>query len=53
MPDVVDAGRAVAEQGWLDARTLGRAARSSTCGAQTLKRLWHWTARSGGPAPAG
>lgn len=44
---VVDAGRSIATQGWLDARIIGAARRSRTHEEQTLKRLWHCIARFG------
>jgi hypothetical protein len=47
--EVVAAGISVAEDGWLDARVIGIAARSVTHHPQTLKRLWHCTARFGHP----
>lgn len=46
-PDVVAAGLAVARDGWLDARIVGAAVRAGTHDPQTLKRLWHCTARFG------
>jgi Protein of unknown function (DUF3626) len=46
-PQVVDAGLAVAEGGWLDARIIGDAARRGTHPPQILKQLWHCTARYG------
>lgn len=49
-PDVVAAGRAVAQDGALDARIIGDAARAGTHDPQVLKRLWHCTARFGSPA---
>lgn len=49
-PGVVDAGRAIAAHGWLDARIIGGAARSEDLDDQTLKHLWHCTARYGRPA---
>lgn len=49
-PDVVEVARAVAEQGWLDASTIGAAARSRRYDDQSLKRVWHCTARFGHPA---
>lgn len=45
--DVVQAGRQVAEDGWLDARIIGDAVRAGCYDAQTLKRLWHCTTRYG------
>lgn len=51
---VVEVGRQVAAElapdGWLDARVFGDAVRSGRWDAQDLKRLWHCTARFGGPA---
>ena len=47
--EVVEAGRSVAVQGWLDARVIGSAAHSNRYDEQTLKRLWHCTARFGQP----
>lgn len=45
--NVVDAGLAIAEDGRLDARIIGDAARRGTHAPQTLKQLWHCTARYG------
>jgi hypothetical protein len=45
--DVVAAGVAVAEAGWLDARIVGRAVQAGRFDAQTLKRVWHCVARFG------
>ncbi len=47
---IVDAARSSAEQGWLDARIIGAAIRSGAYDDQTLKRVWHCTARFGHPA---
>ncbi|RCK69484.1 DUF3626 domain-containing protein [Desertihabitans brevis] len=48
--EVVRVGREVAEDGWLDARLVGRAAARGRHDPQLLKRLWHCVARFGGPA---
>jgi hypothetical protein len=45
--DVVLVGRAVAEDGWIDARMIGDAVRAARADPQVLKRLWHCTARFG------
>jgi hypothetical protein len=45
--DVVAAGIAIADAGWLDARVIGNAAREQRYDAQMLKRIWHCTARFG------
>jgi hypothetical protein len=45
--DVVRAGKAIAEDGWLDARVIGDAVRGGRHDPQTLKRVWHCTARFG------
>lgn len=47
--EVVEAGRSVAARGWLDAYLIGTAVRLGTTDEQTLKRLWHCTARFGHP----
>jgi hypothetical protein len=46
-PNVVRAGVEIAENGWLDARIIGDAARQGRHPAQTLKQVWHCTARYG------
>ena len=46
---VVDAGCPIAAHGWLDAQIIGEAARSGILDEQTLKRIWHCTARYGHP----
>ena len=46
-PHVVQAGLDIAEHGWLDARIIGDAVRRSSHPPQTLKQLWHCTARYG------
>lgn len=48
-PDIVEAGRSIAEQGWLDARVIGVAVQSAAVDRTTLKRVWHCTARFGSP----
>jgi hypothetical protein len=48
-PHVVDAGLEIAEDGWLEARIIGDAARRGIFAPQTLKQLWHCTARYGEP----
>lgn len=45
--DVVRAGTEIAEDGWLDARIIGDAVRAGRVDGQTLKRVWHCTARYG------
>jgi hypothetical protein len=47
--DVVRAGEEIAEDGWLDARVIGDAVRDGRHDPQTLKRVWHCTARFGLP----
>jgi hypothetical protein len=49
-PHVVQAGLDIAENEWLDARIIGDAARRGNYPPQTLKQLWHCTARYGRPA---
>jgi hypothetical protein len=49
-PHVVQAGLDIAQHGWLDARIIGDAVRRSAYPPQTLKQLWHCTARYGQPA---
>lgn len=49
-PEVVALGRAVAQDGALDARIIGDAVRAGGHDPQSLKRLWHCTARFGRPA---
>ena len=47
---VVQAGLDIAEHGWLDARIIGDAVPRRAYSPQTLKQLWHCTARYGQPA---
>jgi hypothetical protein len=47
--EVVAAGRAIAQDGVLDARVVGEAVADGRSDAQTLKRVWHCVARFGGP----
>jgi hypothetical protein len=47
--DVVDAGRIIAQDGVLDARVIGEAVVADRFDPQTLKRIWHCTARFGSP----
>ncbi len=51
-PEVVNFGRSVAEDGWLDARVVG-AAVSAGADPQLAKRLWHCVARFGQPTASG
>ncbi len=51
-PHVVRAGLAIAEQGRLDARIIGDAVRRAEFDPQTLKQVWHCTARFGAPLRA-
>ncbi|MFJ1759638.1 DUF3626 domain-containing protein [Amycolatopsis sp. NPDC088138] len=51
--DVVRAGKEIAERGWLDARVIGDAVRAGRHDPQTLKRVWHCTARFGLRGDAG
>ncbi|MDT7796912.1 MAG: hypothetical protein QOI78_345 [Actinomycetota bacterium] len=51
--DVVRAGKEIAEGGWLDARVIGDAVRAGRHDPQTLKRVWHCTARFGLRGDAG
>ncbi|HST82165.1 MAG TPA: DUF3626 domain-containing protein [Kineosporiaceae bacterium] len=46
-PQVVQAGLAIARDDWLDARIIGEAVREGRFDPQTLKRVWHCTARFG------
>lgn len=48
-PEVVALGARIAEQGWLDARVVGDAARTGRHDPQGLKRVWHCVARFGQP----
>jgi hypothetical protein len=48
-PRVVEVGRRVAVDGWLDAAVIGRAALAGIEDPQDLKRLWHCVARFGAP----
>ena len=48
-PHAGRAGREVGDHGWLDARIIGDAVRRGAHPAQTLKQLWHCTARYGRP----
>ncbi|MEV0901849.1 DUF3626 domain-containing protein [Actinoplanes sp. NPDC049802] len=51
-PEIVDAARAVSRDGVVDARLVGEAVRDGLFDGQTLKRVWHCTARFGRPAAA-
>jgi uncharacterized protein DUF3626 len=44
---VVQAGLEIAQNGWLDARTIGEAARQRRHDPQIVKQVWHCTARFG------
>lgn len=46
-PATIELARQVAEDGWLDARMIGDAARTDRAPAQDLKLLWHCVARFG------
>jgi hypothetical protein len=48
-PEVVELGARIADDGWLDARVVGDAARAGRYDAQWLKRVWHYVARFGQP----
>ena len=48
-PQVVDLGLRIADDGWLDARVIGDAARTGQHDPQGLKRVWHYVARFGQP----
>lgn len=52
-PEVAVAARAMARDGWLDARVVGDAARAGAHDQQTLKRVWHLVARFGAPVGTG
>ncbi|GAA4981226.1 DUF3626 domain-containing protein [Kineococcus glutinatus] len=52
-PEVVDAATGIARDGVLDARVIGEAVREGLADGQTLKRVWHCTARFGRPATDG
>ena len=45
--DVVRVGKEIAQDGVLDARVIGEAVRAGCHDPQTLKRVWHCTARFG------
>ena len=47
---IADLGVSLAQNGFLDARIIGDAARSGDYDAQELKRVWHCVARFGRPA---
>jgi hypothetical protein len=47
--EVVELGARVADDGWLDARVVGDAARTGRHEPQALKRVWHYVARFGRP----
>jgi hypothetical protein len=48
-PEAVTLGRQIAEDGRLDARVLGDAARAGAHHPQALKQVWHHVARFGSP----
>lgn len=49
-PRIVDVGRAVARDGVLDARVIGRAVLAGRHDPQDLKKVWHHVARFGAPS---
>ncbi|HEX5543533.1 MAG TPA: DUF3626 domain-containing protein [Micromonospora sp.] len=49
---IVDCGRTLAKQGYLDARIIGEAVNAGRYDEQTLKRVWHYVARFGESATA-
>jgi uncharacterized protein DUF3626 len=51
-PQFVALGAEIAVDGRLDPRILGDAARTGRHDPQSLKRVWHYLARFGAPAPA-
>jgi hypothetical protein len=51
-PRYVELGAALAEDGVLDPRMIGDAARTGRHDPQDLKKVWHLLARFGGPRPA-
>jgi hypothetical protein len=48
-PETVDVGRRIAEDGYVDARVIGRAAAAGAQDPQDLKKVWHCIARFGSP----
>lgn len=50
-PDIVEAAARIARNGILDAHIIGAAVREGLFDGQTLKRVWHCTARFGYPDP--
>ena len=52
-PEAIELGHQVAEQGHLDARIIGDAARTGSFHPQTVKQLWHLVARFGDPLEQG
>ncbi|WP_430786633.1 DUF3626 domain-containing protein [Actinoplanes sp. G11-F43] len=49
-PHIVDVASRIARDGVLDARIIGEALHGGLAGEQTLKRVWHYTARFGRPS---
>lgn len=49
-PQYVELGCEIAEEGWLNPRMIGDAARAGRFDAQSLKKVWHCLARFGAPA---
>ncbi|MEU4623406.1 DUF3626 domain-containing protein [Actinoplanes sp. NPDC023801] len=49
-PEFVELGTAIAVDGHLTPRIIGDAARTGRYDQQSLKRVWHYLARFGGPA---
>jgi len=52
-PSIVTAGCEIAENGMLNARIVGEAARVGRHDPRTLKRVWHYIARFGGSRSGG
>jgi len=52
-PEAIKLGHQVAEEGRLDARIIGDAARTGSFHPQTVKQLWHLVARFGHPLDQG
>lgn len=49
-PEIVELGRRIAEDGWIDPRVIGAAAATGEHEPQALKYVWHYLAKFGAPA---
>jgi hypothetical protein len=48
-PDIVELGRSIAVDDWLDPRIIGEAVATGQYDPQALKYVWHYLAKFGAP----